>query len=75
VRGEVPYSELATVLSAGDIDEIQLTDPVDLPTFAELNTMLGRGASAAIVLNLPMRNSGGSLTGIEPATFSVPQSE
>jgi hypothetical protein len=75
VRGEVPYSELATVLSAGDIDEIQLTDPVDLPTFAELNTMLGRGVSAAIVLNLPMRNSGGSLTGIEPATFSVPQSE
>ena len=67
---EPPYSELATVLSARDIDEIQLTDPVDLPIFAELNTMLGRRASAAIVLNLPMRNLGGSPTGIEPATFS-----
>jgi hypothetical protein len=28
-----------------------------------------------IVLNLPMRNLGGSPTGLEPATFSVPQSD
>ncbi len=54
VRREVAYpdqaAELATALSAGDIDEIQLTDPVELKIFAELNAVLGRGESASIAV-------------------------
>jgi predicted nucleic acid-binding protein len=53
-RGEVTYpeqsAELATALSAGDIDEVQLTDPVELGIFAGLNAVLGRGESAAIAV-------------------------
>lgn len=54
VRKEVTYpeqsAELAAALSAGEIDEVQLTDPVELDTFAELNAVLGRGESAAIAV-------------------------
>lgn len=54
VRREVTYpdqsAELATALSAGDIEEIQLTDIVELRIFAELNAVLGRGESAAIAV-------------------------
>lgn len=52
VRMEVTYpeqaAELATALSAGNIEEVRLTDPVELGIFAELNAVLGRGESAAI---------------------------
>ncbi len=54
VRREVRYpdqaAELAKALTEGDIDEIQLTDPVELSLFAELNAVLGRGESAAIAV-------------------------
>lgn len=54
VRREVTYpeqaAELTAALSAGDIDEILLTDPVELSLFAELNAVLGRGESAAIAV-------------------------
>lgn len=54
VRQEVTYpdqsAELTTALSAGTIDEVQLTDPVELGIFAELNAVLGRGESAAIAV-------------------------
>lgn len=53
-RMEVTYpeqsAELAAALSAGDIDEVQLTDPIELGIFAELNAVLGRGESAAIAV-------------------------
>ena len=54
VRREVTYpnqsAELATALSSGDIDEIQLTGVVELRIFAELTTVLGWGESAAIAV-------------------------
>lgn len=54
VRREVTYPEQAAELSAaltdGDMDEIQLTDPVELSLFAELNAVLDRGESAAIAV-------------------------
>jgi len=54
VRREVTYpeqsAELAATLSSGDIDEVGLTDPVELVIFAELNAVLGRGESAAIAV-------------------------
>jgi len=53
-RREVTYpdqaSVLAAALSAGDIGEIELTDPTELTLFAELNAVLGRGESAAIAV-------------------------
>lgn len=53
-RREVTYpgqsAELAAALSAGDVDEIQLTDPVELSLFAKLNAVLGRGESATIAV-------------------------
>lgn len=54
VRREVTYpdqaAELVAALSSGDIDEIQVTDPVELGIFAELNAVLGRGESASIAV-------------------------
>lgn len=54
VRREVSYpdqaAELAEAIKAGDIDEIQVTDPVELEIFAELNAVLGRGESACIAV-------------------------
>lgn len=54
VRREVTYpdqaAELAAALTAGDIDETQVTDPVELGIFAELNAVLGRGESASIAV-------------------------
>ncbi len=54
VRREVTYptqaAELAAAFSAGDIDEIQVTDPVELEIFAELNAFLDRGESASIAV-------------------------
>ncbi len=42
-RREVRYpdqaAELAEAITAGDIDEIQVTDPVELETFAELSAL------------------------------------
>ena len=54
VSQEVRYPDqvagLAEALTAGDIAEIQVTDPVELEIFAELNTVLGRGESASIAV-------------------------
>ncbi|MGB3632953.1 MAG: hypothetical protein WA982_02820, partial [Rubrobacteraceae bacterium] len=54
VRQEVRYPDqtvgLAAALTAGDIAEIQVTDPAELEIFAELNTVLGRGESASIAV-------------------------
>lgn len=54
VRGEVSYpdqaAELAEAITSGDIDEIQVTDPVELEIFAELSAVLGRGESACIAV-------------------------
>jgi predicted nucleic acid-binding protein len=54
VRRGVSYpdqaAELAEAITAGDIDEIQVTDPVELEIFAELCTVLGRGESACIAV-------------------------
>jgi predicted nucleic acid-binding protein len=54
VRREVSYpdqaAELVEAITAGDIDEIQVTDPVELEIFAELNAVLGRGESACIAV-------------------------
>ncbi len=54
VRGEVTYpgqaAELAAAISSGNIEEIQVTDPVELGIFAELNAVLGRGESASIAV-------------------------
>ena len=54
VRREVAYpdqaAELTMALSAGNIDEIQLTDPIELGIFAELNAVLDRGESASIAV-------------------------
>lgn len=53
-RREVTYpeqaAELESAISAGGIDEIQLTDPAEISLFAELNAVLGRGESAAIAV-------------------------
>ena len=54
VRREVTYpdqaAELAESITAGDIEEIQVTDPDELEIFAELNAVLGRGESASIAV-------------------------
>lgn len=54
VRREVRYpdqaSELAEALTAGDITELQVTDPTELAIFAELNAVLGREESASIAV-------------------------
>lgn len=54
VRGEVRYpdqaAELAEAITAGDIEETQVTDTVELEIFAELNAVLGRGESASIAV-------------------------
>lgn len=54
VRREVRYpdqaAELSVALAAGDIAEIQVTDPIELAIFAELNAVLGRGESASIAV-------------------------
>jgi predicted nucleic acid-binding protein len=52
-RREVTYPDQAAelaALSARDIDQIQLTDVVELRIFAELNAVLGRGESAVIAV-------------------------
>ena len=54
VRTEVRYpdqaAELAKAITAGDIEEIQVTDPAELGTFAQLNAVLGQGESASIAV-------------------------
>ena len=54
VRREVSYpdqaAELAEAIAAGDIDEIQVTDPVELEIFAKLSAVLGSGESACIAV-------------------------
>lgn len=54
VRTEVRYpdqaAELAEAITAGDIEETQVTDPVELEVFAELHAVLGRGESASIAV-------------------------
>ncbi len=54
VRGEITYphqkAELDGAISSGDIEEVSLTDTVEVELFAELNAVLGRGESAAIAL-------------------------
>jgi predicted nucleic acid-binding protein len=43
-------AELAEAVTARDIDEIRMIDPVELKIFAELNAVLGRGESASIAV-------------------------
>lgn len=54
VRREIAYpyqkAELDGAISSGDIEEVSLTDTVEVELFAELNAVLGRGESAAIAL-------------------------
>jgi predicted nucleic acid-binding protein len=54
VRRGVSYpdqaAELTEAITAGDIDEIQVTDHVELKIFAELCTVLGRGEAACIAV-------------------------
>lgn len=53
-RREVTYpaqaTELESAISVGDVDQTDLTDPAEISLFAELNTVLGRGESAAIAV-------------------------
>ncbi len=54
VRGEVTdprqASDLASAVSAGEIEETAVTDPAEIALYASLNAFLGRGESASIAV-------------------------
>jgi predicted nucleic acid-binding protein len=54
VRSEIADQQqavdLASAVSAGEIEETSVTDPTELALFATLNAILGRGESAAIAV-------------------------